>query len=92
MHPANVPKIAVSYPEKSRPIYAVFRLKSESNPKSPFRTQKNRVLSMQFFVLKVNQTSLNQLKFQHPDKRKTSDFSEVCGGRSGARTLDTLLA
>ena len=27
-------------------------------PKSPFRTQKNRVLSMQFFVLKVNQISL----------------------------------
>ena len=28
---AYLPKIAVLYPEKSRPIYAVFRLKSESN-------------------------------------------------------------
>ena len=49
-------------------------------PKSPFRTQKNRVLSMQFFVLKVNRTSLNQLIFQQSDKRKTSDFSEASGG------------
>ena len=42
---------------------------------------------MRFFVLKVKQTSLEQLIFQRPDKRKTSDFSEVCGGRSGVRTL-----
>ena len=46
MHPANVPKIAVSYPEKSRPIYAVFRLKSESNQPqtveiSIFQTKQN---------------------------------------------------
>jgi len=35
---------------------------------------------MQFLVLKVNQISLKQLKYQHPDKRKTSDFSEASGG------------
>ncbi|MBO5513907.1 MAG: hypothetical protein J5961_04895 [Mogibacterium sp.] len=52
----------------------------QTYPKSPFRTQKNRVLSIQFFVLKVDQTSLKQLKFQRSDKRKTSDFSEVSGG------------
>jgi hypothetical protein len=35
---------------------------------------------MQFFVLKVDQTSLKQLKFQRSDKRKTSDFPEASGG------------
>jgi hypothetical protein len=55
MHPANVPKIAVSYPEKSRPIYAVFRLKSEANQPQT-------------------------VDFSTFRQKKTSDFSEACGG------------